>query len=305
MRLQGPATSRSALGTAVLVIGLFSCCVAPGAAPAAGGRQARPAEAAAPIPDQSACEPTWFVSPEVAFARSKREPGLVLADVRGPADHARLRVAGSLGIPLAFVKAGGFLRGRPVILVGDGFQNAGLLAECRNLRKLGFDAAVLAGGLPAWELRGFPLEGDRLELAALRRVTPRALYQEKDAGGLTVVDVSREGRGDVAKFFPAALHLPGGPPGRLDTGRLRAATGKPGACPNALLVVSEAGGDYAPVARQLAAAGINAFFLEGGLSGYRRHVNELALSWQPREARVRTVSPCRPCGEKKVPDENP
>jgi hypothetical protein len=61
----------------------------------------------------------------------------------------------------------------------------------------------------------------------------------------------------------------------------------------------------APIAAQLAAAGIKAVFLEGGLSGWHRHLHELALSGQPRESRLRTISLCRPCGEKQEAAEKP
>jgi rhodanese-related sulfurtransferase len=284
---------QNAIRVAGFIIGLLAVLIAHAWAEAA---------AAAPLRD---CGPSWALAPEEAFSRARREPGLVLIDVRSPADHARLRIPGSLGIPFAFLKTKAFLKDRPVILIGDGFRNAALQAECKELRKSGIDAAVLGGGLAAWDLKGLPLAGDRFGLAALRRVPPQAVYQEKDAGRLIVVDISREKSKDGPNLFPSTVHFPAGPGGFADMGRLKAALAQPAACPRTILIAGETGEGYAPIAAQLNSAGINAFFLEGGFAGYRRHLQEQALAWQPRESRVRTLSPCRLCGEKQETAEKP
>jgi rhodanese-related sulfurtransferase len=253
------------------------------------------APAAAPTPRP--CDPSITVSPEEAFIRLKREPGLLLVDVRSPAEHTRLRIAGSLGIPLAFLKTKSFLRGRAVILAGDGFRNAALLEECRSLRNEGTDAAILTGGLAAWGLKGYPLAGDRFALAALLRVSPQTVHQERERSDVTVLDFSRELRPESKTAFASLVHFPAGLAAPGASGRLKAAVSRAD-CLEPVLVATEEGFGYDLLARQLKDAGVNAYFLEGGLSAYRRHIEELALSLSSRETRLRTVSACRPCGEK-------
>jgi rhodanese-related sulfurtransferase len=290
---------------ALFICGLLVILVLSGAASGAGRSAAVTVAPAGRPADRADCGSFVMVSAEEAFIRARREPGLVLADVRSPTDHARLRIPGSVGIPLAFLKSKSFLKDRSVILIGDGFRNAALQAECEGLRKSGIEAAVLGGGLAAWDLKGQPLEGDRFALAELRRVSPQTAYQEKDSGRLIVIDIAREKSKDGPKLFPSVVHFPAGPGGLADLGRLKAALVQTTACPLSILIAAETDEGYAPIAAQLGAAGINAFFLEGGFSGYRRHLQEQALSWQPRESRVRTLSTCRPCGEKQEAAEKP
>lgn len=296
---------QGSIRVALFFLGFLGLLIAHGGACAAEANAAKPSSPAAATARSKACDSAWTVSPEEAFIRAKREPGLVLVDVRSPADHARLRIPGSVGIPLAFLKSKSFLKDRSVILIGDGFRNAALQAECEGLRKSGIEAAILGGGLAAWGLKGLPLEGDRFGLADLRRVSPQTVYPEKDSGRLVVVDISREKSKDGPKLFPSVVHFPAGPGGLADLGRLKAALVQTTACPMSILIAGETDEGYAPIAGQLGAAGINAFFLEGGFSGYRRHLQEQALSWKPRESRLRTLSPCRLCGEKQEAAEKP
>jgi hypothetical protein len=43
--------------------------------------------------------------------------------------------------------------------------------------------------------------------------------------------------------------------------------------------------------------GIESFYLQGGVVGYKKYLNGLMLSWKSRDSRVKTVSNCRLCGE--------
>lgn len=44
--------------------------------------------------------------------------------------------------------------------------------------------------------------------------------------------------------------------------------------------------------------GIDTFYLQGGVAGYQKYLEGLLLSWKPRASRVKTVSKCKPCGDK-------
>jgi rhodanese-related sulfurtransferase len=289
---------------AALALGLLLCILSGSGGACAA--EAKPPKHAGTSPAAKArpCQASAAVSPAEAFLRLKREPDLLLVDVRGAADHTRLRIPGSLGLPLAFLESKRFLKGRPLILVGDGFQNAALVDACRRLRQTGLDAAILDGGVPAWSSKGYPLEGDRLALAALRRVSPQIVHREMESAAVTLLDFSREPRPETRSAFGSLVTFPAGLADSGSAARLKAAVAKAG-CLDPLLVATESGEGYDALARQMQAAGVNAYFLEGGLAAYRRHVEGVALSWNSREARLRTVSECRPCGEKPAAAEKP
>jgi hypothetical protein len=50
--------------------------------------------------------------------------------------------------------------------------------------------------------------------------------------------------------------------------------------------------------KYLSRMGIDSFILQGGLAGYQKYLEGLLLSWNPRNSRMKTVSNCRPCGER-------
>ena len=85
--------------------------------------------------------------------------GWVLVDVRSPDHFQRLRIPGSLNLPLFAIKTKGLLRTRSVVLVGGGNQEGSLVAEAAAMKAAGFnEVKVLKGGIRAWELAGGPLE---------------------------------------------------------------------------------------------------------------------------------------------------
>jgi len=79
-----------------------------------------------------------------------REPGVVLVDVREPAEFAAERIAGAINHPLSRFDPALLPAGRVILHCGVGKRSAMAMARC--------DAAVthMAGGLAAWKAAGLP-----------------------------------------------------------------------------------------------------------------------------------------------------
>ena len=65
-----------------------------------------------------------------------------------------------------------------------------------------------------------------------------------------------------------------------------------------VLMVNETGDRYEQIDRIMDKTDLNIFYLKGGISAYGNYLQGLALSWQPRESRTRTIRKCSSCGSK-------
>jgi predicted sulfurtransferase len=66
-----------------------------------------------------------------------------------------------------------------------------------------------------------------------------------------------------------------------------------------ILIFNESGEQYEKAELIMSRKGIETFHLKGGVAGYQKYLEGLLLSWKPRDSRMKTVSNCEPCGEKK------
>jgi len=127
-----------------------------------------------------------LISPKDLYARLAKGEKTVLLDVRAPQEYGRWHIEGpgtpvQLNVPLATMARGfdpGFVQQLPqdalIVTVCARGVSAAPVAE--GLRRAGFDAALLAGGMRAW--------GDHYEVVPI----------VEDAA-LTVLQVSRPARG--------------------------------------------------------------------------------------------------------------
>ncbi|MFY9942053.1 MAG: rhodanese-like domain-containing protein [Desulfobacterales bacterium] len=229
---------------------------------------------------------------------AKGDP-LVLVDVRSPEAFERVRIPGSLNIPLQFIRTKPFLKPTSVVLVNEGFDLQPLARECERLESAGFAASVVSGGLCAWHRANGSLEGDLGAAAEFNRVTPQAVFLEKDMASRLVVDVSGVQSQMSREKFPHAVHVPleEDPAAVLD--RLQAVLDlKPEWGLLGPLVIGESGHEYDRMEQALRQGGFkHVFFLTGGIAAYRRYLTDLARLWSPRESRVKTITPCPTCGD--------
>ena len=250
-------------------------------------------------------DPSLAISVDSAI-RQHRKNRIFLVDVRSRKAFETLKIPGSLNIPRYAVKTRPFLKSQPIVLVNEGFAGSLLEQECRKLNQKGFKAYILNGGLNAWSYKNGPLEGDLFSIKTFSTVSSRIFHQEKDFKNTIVIDVSEVQSRTSKQLMPGAIHLPviGASAKQqiknISLSDLRASVRDikktPGA---ALLITNQDGQGYEHLEKIIAKAGAGPmFYLEGGLDGYRRFLKHLALSRQPKKARVKTINECTTCGDK-------
>ena len=62
-----------------------------------------------------------------------------------------------------------------------------------------------------------------------------------------------------------------------------------------VVVFNETGDGYDRANKILAGLEVNTFYLQGGVAGYKRYLEDLLLSWLPRDSRIKTNRKCRTC----------
>ena len=62
-----------------------------------------------------------------------------------------------------------------------------------------------------------------------------------------------------------------------------------------ILLVSHTGDGYERANKLLADLDLNVFYLQGGVVAYKNYIEDLMLSWQPRQNRIKTSRKCGTC----------
>ena len=239
---------------------------------------------------------SFAISPDAVLYKLKQNQKISLIDVRSQEDFARLHIPGSLNIPLHAVKTKVFLKSFPVVLINAGFHYSPLQSECRQLADSGFKAFILDGGLLAWNRKGSRLVGDLFALEDMKSVSPREFLREKDYENTLVVDISPVQTQISRQLMPYSRHLPvSAQPGEWLRKLDRIISDHKNQPFLSVVVFSETGDGYGRANKRLADLSVNAFFLEGGVSGYKRYLEDLMLSWLPRDSRIKTNRECRTC----------
>jgi rhodanese-related sulfurtransferase len=243
---------------------------------------------------------TSFAIPvKSALYKLKQNQSVTLIDIGSGQDFERLRIPGSMNIPLHFIKTKPFLKGSPIVIINKGFGYSRLISECRHLKALGFNISILDGGLPTWHQKGGFLVGDLLALNDMKTISPREFFPESRFQNVLLIDVSPDRTTESIRILPHAIHLPNLIDSPSSQNSLQVMIkARRNQTFQSVLVVNSTGEGYAEVKRMLDRKRINAFYLQGGLSAYGHYLENLALSWKSRESRTRTFSNCKLCGEK-------
>jgi rhodanese-related sulfurtransferase len=218
-------------------------------------------------------------------------------DVRSPAQTRAAKIPGALEIPLSDLPQKRFLATLPIVLVGTGFDEADLADTCRTLRESGFARVkLLRGGVRAWQMAGRPLATTGNE-ATLDTLAPVDFHAHvRDASWLVVgVGVARD------ESLPSTLvglvrvdadAEPQKAIAAIEQKRAALARASGDARP-ALMVVVAADASSMVALRSEARRGRvpDVLFLDGGLAGYRRFLDE-----QQRVAASAGKPLVRPCG---------
>ena len=243
-------------------------------------------------------DPSLATSVAAVRYKLKRNQPLTLVDVRRREDFERLYIPGSINIALYAVKTKSYLKSVPVVLVNEGFRYAALENECRRLAERGYKVSILDGGLPAWKRQGGQLVGDLFALDGMKSVSSQVFFRAKDYENTLVVDISSQPSEASGRLIPYAKHFPvlDDPDGSMPG--LRRLIKKNKAF-QSVMIFSETGEEYEKAESIMSRMGIETYYLQGGLAGYQKYLEGLLLSWKPREGRMKTVSTCKPCGQKE------
>ena len=239
---------------------------------------------------------SFAITADAVRYKLRHKQKISLIDVRNPEDFERLHIPGSLNIPLHAVKTKVFLKSFAVVLINAGFHYRGLHSECRQLANLGFKAFILDGGIVAWERKGGRLVGDLFALQDMKTVSARVFLQEKDCETTLAFDISPVQTKIAKQLMPYSRHLPvSAEPGQWFRKFNRALTVHKNQPFLSVVIFNETGNGYDSVSTILAGQGVDAFFLQGGVAGYQKYLDDLMLSWLPRDRRIKTNSRCRTC----------
>lgn len=219
----------------------------------------------------------------------RRTPRLSLVDVRSAGDFAQVHIPGSLNIPLHQVKTKAFLKKAPFVLIDQGYRIRTISLECRGLRRNGFQATILDGGLAAWQAAGHSLDGDVFVAAKLSQVRPRDVFGEGQRNDQVLLDVSTDATEETMRLFPLRVALEKWD--RLPQTMATFADAKK----RTWLVLDQTGSDPRVVERLHALGLRQVFYLQGGVMGYRQYLARQQAATAPRESRMFTTKPCVGC----------
>lgn len=206
-------------------------------------------------------------------------------DVRDAEAFGHYRIPGSLNIPLHVVKTKAFLRSEPIVLVDQGRVSAALEEGCAALKRAGFsNVSVLQGGLRAWRAGRGPLEGEEGSAGDLDHLMPAELFAERTRDDWLVLILSRDKQATLRCWLPPRAEQVAAV-GDAAIRAIKAAVAKGRrASPRLRVVAASDSGtdqDHTTLSALLAKAGVtDAFYLEGGLAGYREFVSNQITIWQ-------------------------
>ncbi|MEW5801614.1 MAG: rhodanese-like domain-containing protein [bacterium] len=242
--------------------------------------------------------PDLLISPESVWKKLEKKQEIILIDVRDSQEFEKLRIPGSLNIPLFALKTKAFLKSKPLVLVNEGYTYSQLEQECKKLKGSGSSAvSILKGGLQQWMRKGGAFEGDLSFQGRLNKIPPWIFFQERNYDDWIVVDVSESRKSHVQSLLPEAVHIPFSDNNTEEFfSRLTTLINeRKGNLFYSVLILNDKG-EYGEVEKIAQKKDIeNIFYLSGGLEEYQSFLQQQALIWQPKAENKKKVEKCRSC----------
>ncbi len=227
---------------------------------------------------------------------SKRS-SIILVDVRSVGSFNKIRIAGSINIPLYAIRTKTFLKSKPLVLVNEGYGYSKLIDECSRLKNTGFTSvSILNGGLNGWIGEDSHLEGNHFDQKNINRISPRSFFEDKDYKDIIVINIVKEQNSQVPSLISRSLSVPFSKDISKLTEEVKSkisSTGK--SKPLYVLIVCDDEEVYEKIDKYIRSQITwTVFYLEGGLFAYNEFLKNQALMWKP-EKTVMTGKPCLTC----------
>jgi rhodanese-related sulfurtransferase len=236
-----------------------------------------------------------YLSPESVLAMLKNRQEVLFVDVRDREAFDKLKIPGSIHIPLHALKTKTFLRDKSLVLVSEGYPNVSLEQTCKALRDAGFTrVSILNGGLRSWIQKKGPVEGDAFASREVTRVPPKDFFAQKESPDWLVVIVSGPTASASQPLIPTAVPLPwDGSPSNFASALKSVIKNKKGSSQLSILVCGEKGDNYESIERGIQQEELKkVFYLKGGLEAYRVFLEQQALLSQPGKGEVKRCVNC-------------
>ncbi len=220
--------------------------------------------------------PALFISVESLFRKPLRNDGTCLVDVRPLKDYERCRIPGSIQIPLFALASREYLKPSHLVLIGHGYDSGKLERACARLIASGFRATVLEGGIAAWVKKGRPLEGNVMGEERFIAVPLADFFEERHWGPWIFVNTCVKEKAEGDRLIPQAFSLSQREEPREFVQQVQELLkNQEKRNPRFLLIFDDNGDAASRLASMLRQAGLgNVFFLEGGIAGYRKFLEQ-------------------------------
>lgn len=225
-----------------------------------------------------------------ALSARLARPGVVVVDVRGTAQRQHSRIPNAWVLDVAQVRRQSVLRSVPLVLVGEGVDDALLLEQCGWLRENGFgDVAVLRAGIVSWIKAGQPVLWERMAPTQVQRLTAAQLLQMTLAGDKLFLVTP-----EAAQFATLLSHAT-----RLtqasaqEVGEVVAKAGASGAVAkaDAVVVISERPWSDEQIRQASSASKLPLFVYSGSAAAFDAFVRDQALMWRRGEGNTQVRCP--------------
>ena len=243
-------------------------------------------------------DPAFAISVESVLRKLKKKEKIALIDVRNREKFEKIRIPGSINLPLFAIKTKTFLKHKPLILINDGYHYSPLEREYKRLKDSGFTAIwILNGGLKAWREKGATLKGNIFAQKELNKVSPQIFFEEKNDESCIVIDVSKLKNQETLYLIPQAIAVPFIDNTKKFVSSIKRVMEKHEKIPFlSFLILNENGEQYEKIEKLIEEAGLrNVFYLKEGLMGYKGFLKRQALMWQPKDHSRKTQNKCPNC----------
>ncbi len=238
-----------------------------------------------------------IVTVETILMKRKQKENIIIIDVRNKSKFKKVRIPGSMNIPLFALKTKTFLKNKSVVLINKGYRHSQLEKECMRLRDAGFsNVSIMFGGLQYWNKKGGLIEGDIFSQRELNKINPRDFFEERKFNNQIVVNISGKMNEEATTLIPQSISIPYQEQGKDFIPKLKMVLHKKGGNPLRLVLICNRNGEYPEgLEALLMKAGINnVYFLKLGLQGYKGFLKQQVQMLQSKNEK-KTMKKCASC----------